>query len=146
METQRRETEPCTQASINAKGQTRVQLRHRVGFSDSSCRQGKKLTELGGPALWEEQCLKRERHGVAAAGAAGKAAPLSWEEKQATLGCLHGRACFRGKQEAVFWVLFAVGQGFQRMRLKGGCCGGRQRWLADPAGRLHGQGKGWTGG
>lgn len=71
-----RETEPCTQASINAEEQTRVQLRHRVGFNDSSCRQGKKLTELDGPALREEQCPKGERHGVAAAGPAGKGSPL----------------------------------------------------------------------
>ena len=49
------ETEPCPQVSVNAEEQTRVQLRHRVGFNDSSCRQGKKLTELGGPALREEQ-------------------------------------------------------------------------------------------
>lgn len=72
----KRETEPCTQVSVNAEEQTRVQLRDRVGFNDSSCRQGKKLTELGGPALREEQCSKRERHGVAAAGAAGEGSPF----------------------------------------------------------------------
>lgn len=77
----KRETEPCTQVSVNAEEQTRVQLRHRVGFNDSSCRQGKKLTELGGPALREEQCPRGEGMVWQQQGQQEKAAPLSWKEK-----------------------------------------------------------------
>lgn len=81
-----RETEPYAQASINAEEQTRVQLRHRVGFNDSSWSEGR-LTELDGPAL-RKSSAQRERHGVAAAGPAGKGSPLILGREIGMLGCL----------------------------------------------------------